>query len=330
VLDIARIEAGRMSISVEPVHLRGVVEECFELIRPIAGQRSISLEGGSDPVCDRHVLADRQRLKQALLNLLSNAVKFNRDGGSVTLSYEEREGASGSVPLPGIFAPDQRLRLNVADTGCGMSAADVLRLFEPFERLNADRRGIEGTGLGLALTKRLIELMGGTITVQSVEDQGSVFSLEFNLVQSPMRRGESSPTRAEDGASELIGAHTVLYIEDNLSNLQLIEHVMIHRPGVKLLAAMQGSLGLDLAREHRPELILLDLNLPDMPGREVLRRLRGEPATREIPVVVISADATPGEIERMLAAGAADYMTKPLDIQKFLGVVDKHLGDGNR
>ncbi|HEX8311354.1 MAG TPA: CHASE3 domain-containing protein [Chthoniobacteraceae bacterium] len=328
VLDIARIEAGRMSISVEPVRLREVVEECFELIRPIAGQRSIRLEGG-DLDCDRHVLADRQRLKQALLNLLSNAVKFNRDGGSVTLTYEEREPDRTSGMTSREFAQDQRLRLNIADTGSGISAADVLRLFEPFERLDADRRGIEGTGLGLALTKRLIELMGASISVESEEDRGSVFSLEFNLVQSPMARGEASAAGTSGSAAGLIGSHTVLYIEDNLSNLQLIEHVMIHRPGVKLLAAMQGSLGLDLAREHRPQLILLDLNLPDIPGHEVLRRLRGEIATREIPVVIISADATPGEIQRMLAAGAEDYLTKPLDIKKFLSVVGKHLNSGN-
>jgi CheY-like chemotaxis protein len=205
----------------------------------------------------------------------------------------------------------------------------VLRLFEPFERLNADRRGIEGTGLGLALTKRLDRADGRD---HHRPERGGSRERFFARIQPRTKPDEAwreLPARAEDGASELIGAHTVLYIEDNLSNLQLIEHVMIHRPGVKLLAAMQGSLGLDLAREHRPELILLDLNLPDMPGREVLRRLRGEPATREIPVVVISADATPGEIERYAGGGGRRLHDEAADIQKFLGVVDKHLGDGN-
>ncbi len=320
VLDISRVEAGRMTISVEPVHLGAVVEECVALIRPLADQRSIRIVDSIGHNADGHVSADRQRLKQALLNLLSNAVKFNREGGCVTISCEQY--ATGTTDSE---SPKKHVRLSIADTGYGMAAAELPRLFEPFERLNADRAGVEGTGLGLALTKRLVELMGGTIHVTSNENCGSVFSIELKVAPSPVPSGPVVVATAPSLAVVPIGAVTVLYIEDNLSNLQLIEHLMTHRPGVKLLAAMQGSLGLELAHEHRPKLILLDLNLPDMPGREVLRRLRGQDSTREIPVVVISADATPREIQRMLAAGALDYFTKPLDLPKFLAVIDREL-----
>jgi PAS domain S-box-containing protein len=223
VLDIARIEAGRMSVSVEPVRLSEVVEECLELIRPIARQRSIGLLGGLDQHCARHVLADRQRLKQALLNLLSNAVKFNREGGSVTLSYEERESDRTSGATLGDSAPDQRLRLNIADTGYGIPASDVPRLFDPFERLNADRRGIEGTGL-VAGPHQTPDRVDGRINrmVESEEDRGSVFSAgNFNLRPKPSHSVVMSPAAsARNGASVPVGPHTVPTIEDNLSYLQ--------------------------------------------------------------------------------------------------------------
>ncbi len=324
VLDIARIEAGRMKISLEPVPLREVVEECVALIRPLADQHAVRIESGLESDCARHVLADRQRLKQAILNLLSNAVKFNRNGGSVTLSCEKLDSANTRANA----APSgKRLRLSIADTGFGIPSSELPRLFDAFERFDADRRGIQGSGLGLALTKRLLELMGASVQVRSEVNKGSVFTLDFQAVDRPAPPPIGVAEDNEFTPLAKAAEHTVLYIEDNPSNLRLVEHVMAHRPSIKLLAAMQGRLGLELAVEHRPDLILVDLNLPDISGREVLRRLRGAEETADIPVVIISADATTGEVDRMLGSGAAEYLTKPLDIRKFLTMLDRHLAD---
>lgn len=312
VLDIARIEAGRLAISLEPVSVNLIVKESLDLIAPLAAKEHVQLDGNLADTRERHIQADRQRLKQVLLNLLSNAVKYNRKEGTVTLSYEE--------------TPEARLRIKVTDTGPGIAAEKMELLFTPFERLGVEQTGIEGTGLGLALSKRLVQAMGGRLGVESTVGRGSTFWVELPLVDGLMRQldrseGISAPAEV-DGSRK---ARAVLYVEDNLSNLKLIEQVLAHRPEVRLLPAMQGRLGLDLAREHRPHLILLDLHLPDMTGEELLLRLRAIPETREIPVVVISADATPGQVNRLLASGAQAYLTKPLDVRKFLALIDEAL-----
>ncbi|HEY3118171.1 MAG TPA: ATP-binding protein, partial [Chloroflexota bacterium] len=318
VLDIARVEAGRLAISLEAVPVTEVLQEVVDLIRPLAASESIRLmadaSGGPGP----HILADRQRVKQVLLNLLSNAIKYNRQNGSVALFHHT--------------SPEGRLRISVSDSGYGIVPGWMQELFIPFERLGAEQTAIEGTGLGLALSKRLVEVMGGTLGVESTVGQGSVFWVEFPLAEDPVKRldqeGRDLPAlvdREEAPASR--GVLDVLYIEDNLSNLKLIEYLMAHRPDVKLIPAMQGRLGLDIAREHHPDLILLDLHLPDIPGAEVLRRLRQSPETSEIPVVVITADATPSHLEPLLAAGARAYLTKPLDVKKFLETMDEVLRD---
>jgi PAS domain S-box-containing protein len=306
VLDISRIEAGRLSISLEPVPLRGLVQETLDLITPLAAKASVRLDAEAADIPDRTILADRQRMKQVLLNLLSNAVKYNHPGGTVSFSYGE--------------TPEGRLRISVRDTGPGIPPERMERLFIPFERLGAEQTGVEGTGLGLTLSKRLVELMEGTLGVESTVGQGSTFWVEMALAESPVARLEKdlktvlAPT-ASPASKE---TRTVLYVEDNLSNLELLQRLLAHRPGIRFLPAMQGRLGLDLAREHRPDLILLDLHLPDVQGDEVLRRLREDPKTRRIPVVIISADAMPVQINRLMAAGARAYLTKPLDIKKFL------------
>jgi CheY-like chemotaxis protein len=199
------------------------------------------------------------------------------------------------------------------------------KLFTPFDRLGAEVSGVEGTGLGLALSKRLVEVMGGYIGVDSEPGIGSSFWIELPEVEGPMKQLERRPAEFTRELSTGGALRTILYIEDNLSNLELIERLLEHVPGVKLLAAMLGGLGLDLATQHNPDLVLLDLHLPDLSGEEVLTRLRAEPNTRSTPVVVISADATEGRIERLVAAGANGYLTKPLDISEFIRVVDKHL-----
>jgi PAS domain S-box-containing protein len=306
VLDIARIESGRLPISLEPVRMDEAVAEAFQLIAPLAAERTVTVQ--NPPDCDDHVLADRQRLKQVLLNLLSNAVKYNREGGTVTLSYQKAEGGW--------------LRVAIEDTGGGIDPADLHRLFTPFERLGAEQTGVEGTGIGLALSKRLVDLMGGQIGVESQLGVGSTFWVQLPLVESPVEELERVAGGLEAPSRRTDRKRKILYIEDNLSNLRLIERVMAHRPTIEVLPAMLGGLGLDLAREHHPDLILLDLHLPDMLGHEVLDRLRGNPETATIPVVVISADATPGQVRRLLSAGAADYLTKPLDVARLLQVVD--------
>jgi PAS domain S-box-containing protein len=308
VLDISRIEAGRLQLSLEPVPVSETLRGAVDLVRPLAAQRDIELAA---EVADdhRHVLADRQRLQQVLLNLLSNAVKYNRTQGAVAVSCEERSGG--------------RLRILVTDTGHGISPDKLERLFTPFDRLGAEGTGIEGTGLGLALSKHLIEVMGGTLDVTSQVGVGSTFAVELPLTADPADVLKVPGTLPTVQAERREGRIVVLYIEDNLSNLRLVERVLGRRPQTTLLSAMQGQLGLDLAREHRPDLILLDLHLPDIPGDEVLRRLLEEPRTRQIPVVILSADATPGQMERLLAAGVQAYLTKPLDVRQLLTLVDQ-------
>jgi PAS domain S-box-containing protein len=310
VLDIARIEAGRLHISLEAVSVREVVKESLDLIAPLAAAENIRVEAGEP---SGYVLADRQRLKQILLNLLSNAVKYNRRLGTVAVSFET--GQAG------------RIRIRVSDTGPGIAPDRLAQLFIPFQRLGIEESGVEGTGLGLALSKRLVEAMGGQIGVESLPGHGSTFWIELALADGPVERlsraDAALPAPGDPGPSR--EALVVLYIEDNLSNLKLIQRLLVHRPGVWLIPAMQGRLGLDLAREHRPQLIFLDLHLPDIPGEEVLHRLQADPQTRPIPVVIVSADATPGQIARLRAAGTRDYLTKPLDVKKFLALLDDAL-----
>ncbi len=311
VLDIARIEAGRLRLSLEPVSVKVTLDEARSLIRPLAEERKIRLRVEPPERADLYVLADPQRLKQVLLNLLSNGVKYNREGGEVTLSCEEAHG--------------NRLRFKVTDTGPGIPPDRIERLFAPFERLGAEGTGVEGTGLGLALSKALVEAMAGALGVESVVGRGSTFWMELPRAESLepeiARAAESAP-----GGPALRSGSALLYIEDNLSNVKLIEHVLARRPQVRLLTAIQGRLGLDLAREHRPGLILLDLHLPDISGDNVLRQLREDARTRDIPVVILSAEASPGQIQRLLDAGAHQYLTKPIDVRKLLGIVDEVLG----
>jgi len=313
ILDISRIEAGRLAMSPEPVRISDALQEAVDLVTPAAATRKVRFH--IDPTaCRRHVLADRQRLKQVFLNLLSNAVKYNREGGAVTLTCDQRAG--------------DVLRINVTDTGAGIPAGSMERLFVPFDRLGAEVTGVEGAGLGLSLSKHLIEAMGGTLGAASQPGRGSTFWVELPIVDSPAEATDDAhhlPSPAAPGPAR--DARLVLYIEDNLSNLTLVQRLLAHRPEVKVLPAMQGRLGLDLARAHRPHLILLDLHLPDMSGADVLRRLREAPETRDIPVVVITADITPGQIDNLRRAGARHYLTKPLDVRTFLAVLDDELTD---
>jgi signal transduction histidine kinase/CheY-like chemotaxis protein len=315
VLDISRLEAGRMTLSLEAVPADELIAETLELVRPMAVPASVKLEIAGTPNAECHVLADRQRLKQVLLNLLSNAIKYNRAGGEVKIACVPCESAGQPA-----------LRICVTDTGPGIAPEKLPRLFAPFDRLDAERTHphVEGIGLGLALSKRMVDLMGGVLGVESNPGQGSVFWVELPVAESPLARHEAMPS-FHNPQSAIRNPKTLVYIEDNLSNLKLIERILAQRPGIKLLAAMQGQLGLDLIREHSPDLVLLDLNLPDISGQKVLAALRAAPETRALPVIIISADASPGQVERVLAAGAQAFLTKPLDVAEFLKVVEEAL-----
>ncbi|MDR7418973.1 MAG: ATP-binding protein [Armatimonadota bacterium] len=312
VLDIARIEAGRMAIAPESVSLGAVIHEALALTAPLATERAVAVRAEISEDDTHYVLADRQRLKQVLLNLLSNAVKYNKVGGEVVVAYR---------------TVDDRVRVLITDTGPGIPPDKQHRLFIPFERLGTVQGGVEGTGLGLALSKRLTQAMGGSIGVESEVGRGSTFWVELPLAEQPVepaeRVAEQPRTRGPAMAPER--HYSVLYIEDNLAHLELIERLVARRPGVRLLSAMQGRIGLNLAREHRPDVILLDVHLPDVPGFELLHRLQADLRTRLIPVVTMSSDPSPEQVERLLASGAHACLAKPIDIAELMKILDELL-----
>ena len=310
VLDISRIEIGAVAISVEPVSVAEVATESVRLLEPLAGAREIYLRSTipeSDPA---QVMADRQRLRQVLVNFLSNAIKYTSAGSTATVSSSE--------------AGDGWLRIAVTDDGPGIAPELLSRLFQPFERIGAEQTAIEGTGLGLAHSKALAERMGGRIGVDSTLESGSSFWLELQAAEP----GSVAPESLDPGPllHQALAVGTLLYVEDNAANLRLVERALERRPGVRFLSAMLGRVGLELAREHQPDLIVLDLNLPDIGGDQVLAALRAEPLTRGIPVLVLSADATQRQRQRLLALGAQAYLTKPLDLRTFLSTLDEMLG----
>jgi signal transduction histidine kinase len=311
VLDISRIETGRFSMSVAPIALQPLLAETIELVRPLAETHQVEIDADLAPLGSTYVLADPQRLKQISLNLLSNAIKYNRSPGRVTLHVTQ---------------PDGTVRIAVTDTGTGMEPEALEKLFVPFERLDAAQRGIEGTGLGLALSKSLTEAMGGTLGVRSTPGTGSTFWVELPATEPTALAEEAQEVEEIARPRAYATPRSVLYIEDVAANVELVERVLERRPGTRLLSAMMGTHGLQLAREHRPDLVLLDLHLPDMNGEEVLRRFRADDATRDIPVVILSADATRRQQESVLLAGAAAYLTKPVGITRLLETLDRMLG----
>jgi PAS domain S-box-containing protein len=307
VLDISRIEAGHISVMIEPLVLKELEAECIELVAAQASELGITINSISS--YDVQVLGDQQRLKQVLLNLLSNAIKYNRPHGTVTLTCSQEGG---------------RVRLSVTDTGPGISPELRERLFTPFDRLDAESSGIEGTGLGLALSKGLTEAIGGTMGVDSVVGQGSTFWIELPVAEKTKALSSlSRPSLVRQ--AKLFPTVTVLYIEDDVANVQLVERLLLQRPLIRLITALQGVLGVELAQQYEPSLILLDVHLPDIHGYDVLERLRGDSRTIDIPVVVLSADATTWQQRRFKNAGVDDYLSKPLDLQHLLDVIDRHL-----
>ena len=308
ILDISIIESGKIALSIEAVSVTEVIAGSVALVQPLAKKRSIRLTAESGH--GLYILVDRQRIQQVLLNLLSNAIKYNV--------------ANGEVVVTCVKSPSGQLWIRVADTGRGISEEMMGRLFRPFDRLDATTGEIEGTGLGLALSRGLVEAMHGQLTAVSVVGKGTTFTVELPLTQAPFDRIEQQAPDMQGPLEAVPSAQAfVVYIEDNLSNVQLVQRILNRRPNVTLIPVMQGSLGVELVLEHRPTLVLLDLHLPDISGQEVLRQLKANPDTARIPVVVMSADATAGSETRLIEAGAADFVTKPINVERFLATIDR-------
>jgi CheY-like chemotaxis protein len=282
-----------------------------------ANKRKVSVEFVDSPINSLFVIADRLRLKQVLINLLNNAVKYNNEEGSVTITTALKPAGEQENKL---------IRISITDTGVGIKPENIGKLFQPFERIGADKTDTEGTGLGLMVVKKLIEAMSGKVGVESKVGAGSTFWIELplseDLKNEPFQTiGSPSPElRISDKTT------TILYIEDNISNIELVEDILVeHHPKMRLVTSMYGKQTIELALEYKPGLILLDLDLPDMSGIEVLEKLLADPLTKSIPVVIISADAMPFQVEKLKNAGARDYLTKPLDIVQFLKTIDLYI-----
>ncbi len=314
VLDLALIESGRLSLSVEPTSLPDVLEDCQTMIEPMAQKREISLHF---PVLDVScfVGADRTRLKQVVINLLSNAIKYNRIGGSVTVTCSQRAKT--------------RLRISVRDTGEGLSPSDVAQLFQPFNRLGKENSDEQGTGIGLVVSKRLMEQMGGEMGVSSTLGTGSVFWIELDMAGVPQLQGELTefPLTAGgvDDDTDLTRIRTLLYVEDNQANMELVRQLIVRRPDMRLLGAEDALRGIALAKAHQPDVILMDINLPGISGLQALKLLRDDPATLHIPVLALSANAMARDIEKGLEAGFFRYLTKPIRVSEFMMALDEGL-----
>jgi PAS domain S-box-containing protein len=315
ILDLAQIESGRLALSLEPTSLADVMFECQAMIEPQGQKRGIKITFPQfDLPC--FVNADRTRLKQVLINLLSNAIKYNQANGTVVVDAD----CVGSTP--------ERIRVSVKDTGAGLPPDMLMQLFQPFNRLGQERSCTEeGTGIGLVMSKRLVELMGGEIGVESTVGLGSVFWFELNSAAAPQLVVDRAEPAANPQAQVQRGTplRTLLYVEDNPANLELVEQLIARRPDMRLLSAIDGNLGIQLARANQPEVILMDINLPGISGIEALRILREDPATAHIPVVALSANAMPRDIEKGLQVGFFRYLTKPIRIHEFMHTLDEAL-----
>ncbi len=306
ILDLSAIESGRLSLSLEPVSLVEVMLECQAMIEAQAQKRGIQM---TFPQFDNRwfVNADRTRVKQVLINLLSNAIKYNRAGGAVEVTCSVNTA--------------ERIHISVRDTGEGLSPEKLAQLFQPFNRLGQEASAEEGTGIGLVVSKRLVELMGGEIGAESTVGVGSVFWIELNLAPATPQIvagiAESTPV-AQAQIHNDAPLRTLLYVEDNPTNLKLVEQIIARHPNIRLLTAVNGNSGIEIARVSQPEVILMDINLPDISGIEALKILRADPATTHIPVIALSANAMPRDIENGLSAGFFRYLTKPIVVDEFM------------
>jgi PAS domain S-box-containing protein len=312
VLDLAKVESGQVPMSPEPVSLAEVILECRGMIEPQAQQSDIKL---TFPQFDipYFVRADRTRVKQVLLNLLTNAIKYNIKQGTVEVKCTK------STP--------ERIRVSISDTGAGLSKDQLAQLFQAFNRLGQEAGIKEGTGIGLVVAKRLVELMGGVIGVESTVGEGSVFWFELSSVAEPhlFVEGGEAAGLAQPHVPGSTHLHTLLYVEDNPANLKLVEQIIARHPDMCLLTALNGNSGIETARVSQPDVILMDINLPDINGFEAMKILHSDPATAHIPIVAISANAMPRDIKKSLEEGFFRYITKPIKINEFMEAMDEAL-----
>ena len=311
ILDLALIESGKLSLSTEPLSLGEVLGDCEAMIKPQAQTSGILV---TFPRFDRpcYVNADRTRIKQVLINLLSNAIKYNRAGGKVEVKCST--------------TPAQRIRISVHDTGKGLLPEDLSQLFQPFNRLGQEAGDTEGTGIGLVVSKRLVELMGGEIGAESSVGVGSVFWIELNASAAPQLGGDAVQAKAaavqRSQAKTGVQTYTLLCVEDNPANLLLVEKLVARRPEIRLLSARDGTLGIEIARDSMPDVILMDISLPGISGVKALKILAADPATAHIPVIALSANAMPRDIQRGLEAGFFRYLTKPIRVNELMDTLD--------
>ena len=312
ILDLALVESGKLTLSTEPVSLSEVIEECKVMIEGQAQMRGISLRFPSADI-GHYVKVDRTRLKQVLINLLNNAIKYNRPSGSVVVDC--------IVTRPG------RIRICIEDSGEGLCEQDLAQLFQPFNRLGREMTDEEGTGIGLVTAKRLIEVMDGTIGVESAVGKGSVFWVELAITSERQHLVEDTHNEAGACQKQAVGhkSQTVLYIEDNPANMLLVEELVSRRPDLCFLSATDASRGIEMAREFLPDMILMDINLPGISGIQALKILREDPVTAHIPVVALSGNAIPRDIRKGLEAGFFRYLTKPINVHDFFATVDATL-----
>ncbi|ALO46893.1 response regulator [Pseudohongiella spirulinae] len=311
VLDLAKIESGRLTISQEPIEINQLLNDCVRQISPLADERNIGIRVVTES--SLAVVADHTRLRQILLNLLSNAVKYNRESGRISVDICRLEKG--------------RIKLSITDTGTGIEDDQISHIFEPFNRLGKESSAVEGTGIGLAISKQLIEMMGGEIHVSSTKGEGSCFWIVLDAADSISSTDLSDQIEPCLDAPDLTISterRPVLYIEDNPSNIRLMANIVSKRPDFEFVSAMSPQLGIDLAQSRKPDLIFLDINLPDMDGYAVLRKLRNIDALKATPVIAITANAMKKDMERGMAAGFADYLTKPIQVSEVLAILQRH------
>jgi CheY-like chemotaxis protein len=317
VLDLSLIESGRLTLSPEPVSVGEVLANCQSMMEPLALKRGVAMRFPKFDALS-FVLADRTRLQQVLVNLLSNSIKYNRFNGLVTVECTSQ--------------PPGQIRISVRDTGMGLTPERLQHLYQPFNRLGQEAGFEQGTGIGLVVTKRIVEAMKGTIGVESKVDVGTTFWVDLTEAEAPqidfgIGNARSAPCVH---ANDSVPIRTVLYVEDNPANLKLVEMLVARRADLKLLTAGTGALGVDLARAHQPDVILMDINLPGISGIKALAMLRQETATARIPVIALSANASPRDIERGLTAGFMKYLTKPIKVDELMATLDLILQAGLR
>ncbi|MFA9217280.1 MAG: hybrid sensor histidine kinase/response regulator [Sphingomonadaceae bacterium] len=310
ILDLAMIESGKVTLSQESMGVTDVLKDCQAMMEPLAKKRGITLRFNG-PEQRLFVHADRTRVKQVMINLLSNAIKYNRRGGSVTVDCQPAEQAMVCI--------------SVADTGAGLDPAQLAQLFQPFNRLGQEEGVEEGTGIGLVVTKQLVELMGGSIDVRSAIGSGTTFSVSLAASSEPTLALDSCSHELSDFSQHHAAPRTLLYVEDNPANLNLVEQLVLRRPDLKLLTATDGHAGIQLARACQPDVILMDINLPGISGYGCLKILRDDRSTVHIPVLALSANAMPRDIEKGIEAGFFRYLTKPINVIEFMAALDQAL-----